>query len=645
MNLSTSLLDYFEQEVKTLPQMFYNTVENFGERPALRFKVDGVYVTMDYNGFASMVKSLAGGLMALGLLKGDRVCLMAATSARWAWADWAILTAGGVTVTIYPSLSAQESATIINHSKARFVIAGTEEIARRIQTMQTTLSGLEKIIILDSGFKDDDKDERLLGLTRLREMGNLLLMQTPGMHQERWRSLSGTDPSSIIYTSGTTGMLKGSLLSHEDLIGALTRSLKHMALGGYNACYEDVAFSLLPLAHIWERNNSYLAMISLGACIGYAESPLTLIQDIQTIRPTWVLFVPRLWDRILNGFKGIFCSTPEGNELFNWAMDIGEKVLTQRVQPNGAINLLADPCFVLDQNLKAAFLKADNMVFSRLRQFLGGRLRIPYSGGGFLPPDLHRSYLALNFPLLNGWGLTETAAGISHGYPRATKIGWLSPMVPGVEARLDEDGEILVRGTGVIREYYDNPEETALAFTEDGWFRTGDIGEFDEDKFLRVIDRKKNIIVLDTGKNVAPAKIESRFANSAYIEQVLVIGNDRKYIAALVVPVFDIILYRMKEQGLAIDETQLKYVNINGINTCVEVGEDVILNDFVKDLFEAEIQRINATLEDHETIKKYIILSRRFTEESSELTPTLKIKNHVVLANYKAEIESIYESA
>jgi long-chain acyl-CoA synthetase len=246
-----------------------------------------------------------------------------------------------------------------------------------------------------------------------------------------------------------------------------------------------------------------------------------------------------------------------------------EKVLVHRTQFNGAINLLDDPCLGLDKDHQAALVKADNMVFSRLRQFLGGRLRIPYSGGGFLPPDLHRNYLAFNFPLLNGWGLTETAAGISHGYPLATKIGWLSPMVPGMEAKLDEDGEILVRGRGIIREYYDNPDETAVAFTDDGWFRTGDIGEFDEDKFLRIVDRKKNIIVLDTGKNVAPAKIESRFTNSPCIEQVLVIGNDRKYISALLVPIFDVILYKLKEQGITADETKLRYANINGINTCV----------------------------------------------------------------------------
>lgn len=644
MNPATALLEKFEQEVKTLPRMFYNTVENFGERPALKFKVDGVYVTMDYNGFAAMVETLGNALISLGLEKGERVCLMAATSARWAWADWSILTAGGVTVTIYPSLSAQESATIINHSKARFLMAGTEEIARRIQSTQSTLPMLEKIIVLDPAFADNGGEEGLIGINRFRETGRQFLMQNPTLHKDRWQSLQGSDPSSIIYTSGTTGMLKGSLLSHEDMIGALARSLKHMTLGGYSACYEDVAFSLLPLAHIWERNNSYLAMISLGGCIGYAESPLTLLQDIQTIRPTWVLFVPRLWDRVFNGFKGAFCSTPEGAELFNWAMEIGDKVLAERTQPNGAVNLLDDPCSNLDKDLQAAFVKADNMVFSRLRQFLGGRLRIPYSGGGFLPPDLHRNYLTLNFPLLNGWGLTETAAGISHGYPQATKIGWLSPMVPGVEAKLDEDGEILVKGIGVIREYYDNPAETELAFTDDGWFRTGDIGEFDEDHFLRVVDRKKNIIVLDTGKNVAPAKIESRFANSSCIEQVLVIGNDRKYIAALVVPIFDVLIYQLKEKGVAVDETGLRYANVNGITTCVEVGPEIILNDFVQAMIETEIERINATLEEHETIKKYIILSRRFTEESGELTPTLKIKNYVVLKNYAAEIEAVYHA-
>lgn len=635
------MLERFLEEVKTLPRMFYNTVENFGERPALKFKVEGNYVTLDYNGFADIVEKMGAGLLGLGLKKGDRVCLMAHTSARWAWADFSIMTAGGITVTVYPTLSPEETAFIVNHSEARFLFADYDEIAFRVKSVWSQMPTLEKIIVLDPGFTMDEPN--IIGIEKLKEIGRRLLVQDPNAHRNAWQSLQGDDGASIIYTSGTTGDLKGSLLDHEQMIGALARSCKHLEIGGYSASYEDVAFSLLPLAHIWERNNSYLAMIAVGGSIGYAEKPTTLIQDIQVIKPTWVLLVPRLWDRIYAGFKAAFTSSPEGKNLFDWAVKAGEKVLEYRTRADGTIDLTADPTIGLDEKTKKDFLKADEMVFSQLRQFLGGRLKIPYSGGGMLPADLHRNYLILNFPLLNGWGLTETAAGISHGYPNATKIGWLSKMVPGVEAKLDKDGEVLARGIGVIREYYKNPEETALAFTEDGWFRTGDIGEFDENGFLRILDRKKHIIVLDTGKNVAPAKIESKFTDSPFIDQILVVGNDRKFISALVVPAFDLMLYMVKDKGFYVDERKLVYADSNGLVSCIEVGEEVVKNSFVEGLIESEIKRINEYLDDHETIKRYTILPRKFTEDRGELTPTLKIKNRVALEHYSDEIAAMYE--
>lgn len=639
--MELAMLNRFLQEVKTLPRMFYNTVENFGDRPALKYKADGNYVTLDYHGFADIVEKFGSGLLSIGLEKGDRVCLMAHTSPQWAWADFAIQTAGGVTVTVYPTLSAEETAFIVNHSEARFVIAGNAHIAKKIASVWESMPALEKVIVMESGYSSED--DKLISMEKCREMGQALLFAEPGRHRQQWESVVDSDPSSIIYTSGTTGDLKGSLLSHEDLIGALGRSLKHMIISGYGASFNDVAFSLLPLAHIWERNNSYLAMISVGACIGYAEKPTTLLMDIQAIKPTWVLLVPRLWDRIYSGFKAAFTSSPDGKQLFEWALKVGNKALEHRTGPNGAIDLTADPTLGMNDKLKADFLRADEMVFSQLRQLLGGRIKIPYSGGGLLPPDLHGNYLVLNFPLLNGWGLTETAAGISHGSPNATKIGWLSKMVPGVDARIEADGEILVRGVGIIREYYKNADETAEAFTEDGWFRTGDLGEFDDEGFLRIIDRKKYIIVMDTGKNVAPAKIESKFVNSPFIEQVLVVGNDRKYIAALIVPAFDLILYMMKEKGLSFDASKLVYAEINGMNSCIEVGEDVVSNPMVKELIEGEIQRINEYLEDYETIKQYAVLPRKFTEERGELTPTLKLKNRVIFEHYGDVIENMYK--
>ncbi len=635
------MIDNFVATVKTLPQLFFNTVENFGDRPAMKFKLEGTYVTLNYSGFANIVEEMGNGLMSLGLEPGEAVALMAHTSERWGWADWSIQTTAGITVTIYPTLSAKETAFIVNHSESKLLYAGNDDIAKRVLTVWDDMPKLEKVIVLDSN--SNITDDRVIDITYLRRIGRNYALENIGKYKDRYEAITGESPSSIIYTSGTTGDLKGSLLSHEELVGALTRSLKHLAKGGYSASYEDVAFSLLPLAHIWERNNSYFAMIAVGGMLGFAEKPTTLVQDIQEIKPTWVLLVPRLWDRIYAGFRGAFTSNPDGKALYEWAVGVGEKVLEKRTGPNNAVDFTVDPSKFLDDELAAEFKRADAMVFSQLRQLLGGRLKISYSGGGHLPEELHYNYMALNYPLLNGWGLTETAAGISHGYPNATKVGWLSQMVPGVEAKLAEDGEILVKGIGIIKEYYKNPEETKESFTEDGWFKTGDLGEFDDEGFLRIVDRKKHIIVMDTGKNVAPAKIESKFTDSPIIEQVVILGDNLKFISALLVPAYDIILFMIKEKGIEFDESKLKYAEINGVETCIEVGEDVISHAYVKELIEGEVKRINEYLEDYEKIKAYTILSRKFTEEDGELTPTMKVKRKVVMENYDDKIKAMYE--
>ncbi|MGE5397353.1 MAG: AMP-dependent synthetase/ligase [Chitinophagales bacterium] len=634
------LLDQFVETTPTLAHAFFNTSRYCGERPAQMFKENDEYKTITYLDFAANVEEMACGLMSLGMQKGDKIGLMAHTSAVWGWADFSILTAGGVTVTIYPSLPGEEITFIGNHAKFSLIYVADAVIAERVIEVWPELPELKKMIVLDPAYQSARTD--VINIDKLKELGRIYKSNYPDAYTERWSGIKPEDPSSIIYTSGTTGALKGSMLTHRDLVGALVRSLKHMRDGGYSCSYNDVAFSILPLAHIWERNNSYLAMISCGGCIGYAEKPSTLLQDIQYIKPTWALLVPRLWDRIFNGIRSLLTSTPEGKQRFENAMQVGYEVLEKRTGPNGALDLMKDPTDCLDDELKIKFAEADSSIFSVFRNVLGGRLRIPYSGGALLPPDLHRSFLAVNFPLLNGWGLTETAAGISHGYPNATKVGWLSKIVPGVEARLDDDGEVLVRGTGIIREYYDNPEETAVSFTSDGWFRTGDIGEFDSDGFLRIIDRKKSIMVLDTGKNVAPARIETRFTGSPVVEQVVTVGDGRKFVTALIVPAYDYIIYIMKERQIPVDESQLVYANLNGIDTCVQVGPDVASHPLTYDLVQKEVQKVNEQLADFETIKKFAILPRKFTEITGELTPTLKIKNRVVFANFQKEIEELY---
>ena len=319
-------------------------------------------------------------------------------------------------------------------------------------------------------------------------------------------------------------------------------------------------------------------------------------------------------------------------------------MLEKRLDENGVVDLTIDPTTYLDTALKEEFLQADREVFQIFRNVFGGRVEKAYSGGAILPVDLQKNYWGMNFPLLDGWGLTETASGINMVHARCARIGWEAPMMAGsnMEVKLDpEDNEILVRGDSVISEYYKNPEETALCFTEDGWFRTGDIGEIDHG-FLRIVDRKKAIIVLDTGKNVSPAHIELKFTNSEVIEQILILGDNRKYISALVVPNYDYFISLFKEKDIDFDESKLVYADVNSIRTCIEVGEDLAYHPLVEEMVSSEINAVNSQLADFETIKRFKIIPRKFTEDRDELTPTLKIKNRVVVKHYPEEVESLY---
>ncbi|MGE5422139.1 MAG: AMP-dependent synthetase/ligase [Ignavibacteriales bacterium] len=634
------LLENFMKDTPSTAHMFYRTVNVFGDRPAQKFKVDGEYQILTYRDFADIAEEFGNGFISLGLQKGERMCIMAPTSPRWDWADYGGRNAGCVVGTIYPAASDQETVTIANDSEISCICVGDEALLDKMLRLWDKIATLKHIVILNSTYQSNRP--HVMNMDQLREQGRSFGRENPDALKQRWTSLAHDDPASILYTSGTTGNLKGCVLTHKNILAATLAVSEVGFKGNTPFSYEDVVFSILPLAHNWNRFDNHSACISYGGLIGYAEGPKTLLQDLAAIQPTFLMLVARLWDRIFNGVSAAICSTPEGKQKFSWAMDVGRRVFETRMDENGVIDLTADPTANLDTQLKEDFLKADG-IFSIFRGAFGGRVNKAYSGGSLLPADLQRNYWSMNFPLLDGWGLTETTSGINMIQARCVRIGWLCPEFagPNAEAKLDEDGEILVRGDAVITEYLKKPEDTAASFTGDGWFRTGDLGEFDHG-YLRIVDRKKNIIVLDTGKNVSPAYIELKFTNSPIIEQILVLGDNRKYITALVVPAFDAALNIFKEQEIQVDESKLVHAEINSIMTCIEVGEDLIRHSLIADLIEREIAMVNQELSAFEAIKKYKIIPRKFTEEGGELTPTLKVKNRVVFARYAEEIEELY---
>ena len=637
------IMDRFRDEVYTVPQMFFNSARNFPERPALKFYEDDQWQVMNWAEFEQAVRLVGNGLLSLGLEKGNCVALMAHTSHRWAWADLGIQAAGGITVCIYPSLTSQETIYIGNNAQPYLFITGDAATAERIYSIKNEIKGLKAVICLEKGFEGNGED--LLNMDYVMELGRDYEAKNPDHFDKRCQELTGDDGCTVIYTSGTTGALKGVFYTQRELILGLEQSIRYCEMGGHPLTYEGVSLNVLPLSHVWERVDSYMGQLASGGCMGFARSPKTLIEDLQVIKPTWILLVPRLWSRVYTGIERTFCATEEGKKAFEWAIDVGLKSIDYYTDERGGLNLLPLHNLTwpegLPPELREQWLKADELVYSKVRNFFGGRLVMCWSGGSRLSVDLHKKLVALSIPLLSGWGLSETSAGIAHDYPVRIKFGYVNKILPGAEAKRMEDGEIWVRGQGVAKQYFNDEEHTRENF-EDGWFKSGDIGEFDEDGYLRITDRKKMIIVLDTGKNVAPARIEEVAGRGMFIDQLVVAGDDQKFISALIVPTFDAVIAAMESQGVKVDKDKCTYENMNGIVMCTAVPQELIEHPLFQKIIESEIEKINAELDDFETIKKYTIMNQRFSEEQGEITPTQKVKTGVVLKKYQDLIEKMY---
>lgn len=632
------ILDHFLEVTDTVPQTFYTTVNNFGDRPANMFKVNGVWQKINYNEWAAISEEIGNALLKLGVQIGTNNCIMAHSSVQWGWVDIGNLTAGGLTVTIFPTLGDHEVEYIMNHSQVQYIFVGSVELLNKIMEMWIRMPNLKGIICFDSSYQGDA--EKTWNLDQFREMGKNFQKENPEAINKRWQSLKGTDGATIIYTSGTTGKLKAALFTHKDIIVTAWRSVKATALGGWVFDYNIVNLCIMPLAHSMERNYGFFSIIMLGGMIGYGQ-PSTMMQDMQAVRPTIVNWVPRMYDRILRGLESAFSATNEGKKLWNWAVEIAERSIDERMTPEGTINALLDPVSELSGQLREDYIKAKQLVFDRAREALGG-IKFIANGGALLSPDVHRIYLGMGFVMVNGYGLTETFACVSLNHVNRIKVGWQSVPAPAVDLIVTEDGEALVKGPSIITQYYNDLEANEGNFTEDGYFRTGDIVETDERGYIHIIDRKKNLIVLDTGENVAPSKIELKLLSDGMLEQTQIIGDGRKYITALIVPSWDSVIANFKAKGIAFDESKLIYEEINGINTCVEVGEDLVNNSVVNELVANTVQRVNEKLSDYEAIKGYKIVARKFTESRGELTPTQKVKTRVVLAKYADEIENLY---
>lgn len=638
---------YEHTEGLTASQAFYKTVESFPERIAQLYNPN--LYSGDSNGMLTWkevcerVEQIASGLLALGLQKKQRVAIMAPNSPYWTQTDIAVINCGAVLVTIYPTLSINEAAYIVNDSESEYLFVGNQEILDRIIPGMDRMPGVKKIIVMDMSYKSE-ADLLVMSLKELMELGKTHLTNGREEYENRWKGITLDDWATILYTSGTTGTGKGVILTHWCMSSRVDGSFEYFNNVGHPLTNEDRVLSFLPLSHIFDRACSQWAAIWLGASIAYADSAATLVNDMPLYNPTWFSCVPRLYEKIYMQFQQQLAESSAKKKLFDWALAAGEKTLTYRTDDHGRIDMRPefDLKSKLPFGLRLQFAIADKL-FAKVRAIFGNRFRFSFSASAGIAPELLRFFYIMGLPVLEGYGLTETCSAVTYNPMFGAKPGTIGPEANRSRARVAEDGELEVCGAGNFLGYLNKPEETEAAFTPDGWFRTGDLVEVDGDGYYKIVDRKKAIICLATGKNIAPLKLESRFATSLAVEQIFVIGDERNYISALIVPSFNYFIDLFEKQGVSYDKTKVKFGNINGARLCIEVGTDFVSKPILQMMVAETVAEANKSLEGFETIKQYEIITRRFTEENGELTPTQKVKKRVILENYQDTIEALYK--
>lgn len=590
----------------TIGGMFLENARRYGAGRVMQMeRKKGGWHEYTWADVETIVRETAMGFIELGLEQGDRVAVMAETSPQWTWIDLATASARGVLVTVYPTNTAGQMGYIVKDSGAKMlVVQGSNELAK-YREVARELPDVRRVIVIDPLV--DGGEEHVLTLDRVREFGR------SGTHdealEERLDAVKPDDLLTLIYTSGTTGNPKGVMLTHANLMSNVRAVLSIVPIRD-----DDVDLAFLPLSHSLERMAMY-TMMAAGVPSAFAEDISRLVQNMQEVRPTVMVAVPRIYEKM---YARIVDSVESGSntkrKIFDWALGVGRQV--------SALKIAKRPVpLALSLQYKLAY----KLVFSKLAERMGGRLRFFISGGAPLAQELAEFFHAAGILICEGYGLTETSPVTNVNTPDHVKFGTVGRALPGVEVKIAPDGEIVVRGPNIMKGYFNMPEATAEVLEPDGWFHTGDIGEIDPDGFLRITDRKKDIIVTAGGKNVAPQNIENLLKMEKYIEQVCVIGDKRKYLTALVVPSFEQLRDWAAQNGLPTDDRDL----------LVKAPE-------VRALVQRAIDNVNAQLARFETVKRFELLPTEFTIENDMLTPSLKVKRKQVMQRYKAEIDAMY---
>ena len=589
----------------TIGGMFKTQTEKYGDRAMMKWKAGGAWKEMSWNQFYSKARNLGLGLISLGVQPGDRVAIFSTNSPQWQMSDVAILSIGAADVPLYATITAKQAEYIISDSGSRVIFVGSEEHMDRVLQVKDNLPELIKIVTMDNAESDNPDVITLDALIKVGE-------EYAGKEEfdRRLEAVKPYDLCSIVYTSGTTGNPKGVMLTHDNFLSNVKAASSLITVND-----TDVCLSFLPLSHVLERMSGYYTSVFNGVLIVHAQSIDTLVDDLADIRPHWMVSVPRLYEKVHAGVLANVGSESEFKQkAFKWAVGVGGEVskLTVNHKP-------------IPFGLKIKHKIANKLVFSKIYEKMGGRLRFFVSGGAPLAKEIAEFFHAMGILILEGYGLTETSPVITCNLPGAVRFGTVGHPIPDVDVKIAPDGEILAKGPNIMKGYWNRPEETAEAL-EGGWLHTGDIGHFDDDGFLHITDRKKDLIVTAGGKNVAPQNIENTLKLNKYIDQVCVIGDRRKYLSALIVPSFDELEAWANNEGIVFDARVA-----------------LLTDDRVDKLYRDILAQALVEFDRHERVVKFTLLPEEMTEASGLLTPTLKVKRKVVTDRFGEDIDKMYE--
>jgi long-chain acyl-CoA synthetase len=596
----------------TLTQLFFTTVDRHAALPAaFRSKVGGAWISISHRETLERVKAISLGLRELGIKPGDKVAIISENRPEWALTDYACLCARAADVPIYPTLTAKQTEYILRDSESVAAFCSTKAQVDKVLEVRGELPGLKYIITFDADGAAGQSGGGIMALAAVEAKGRAVVSQHPKWKEEAL-TIGPDDLATLIYTSGTTGDPKGVMLSHHNLWSNVQAVLQMIPIGGGDEC-----LSMLPLSHSYERMVDY-TLFQAGVIINYAESFDTVAANLQEVKPTVVLSVPRLYEKVYaRVLENALSGSAIKRTIFLWAKRTGEQWAT--------LSLAGLP---IPGGLSFKKKIADRLVFAKLQARTGGRIRFFVSGAAPLSADIAKFFYSAGLPVIEGYGLTETSPVLTLNPLDRIKLGTVGRAIPGVELKIASDGEILARGPNIMQGYYKQPEATRETVDQDGWLHTGDIGELDTDGYLKITDRKKELLKTAGGKYIAPQPIEMAVKRNKFVANAMLYGDRRKFAIILIVPNFDNLERWAQERSLTYGSRA----------ALIELAD-------VQAKVEREVMSMLSHLAKFETPKKVVLLEKDFTIESGELTPTLKVKRRVVEKNYKNKIDAAYAAS